>query len=70
MTTVMKQFFCGDGFKNKEHGTDLRDYFAAKAMQELLKWDLNVPVYKQSGLKWLGEYSYVIADQMMKAREK
>lgn len=54
----------------EEHtGMDLRDYFAAKAMQELLNWDLNVPVEAQSGMFWLAEYSYKIADEMMKARE-
>ena len=51
-------------------GMDLRDYFAAKAMQELLRWDLNVDVEEQQGWAWVGEYSYRIADFMMKAREK
>lgn len=48
---------------------DVRDYFAAKAMQELLRWDLAVPIEKQSGMFWLAEYSYKIADEMMKARD-
>ena len=49
-------------------GMDLRDYFAAKAMQELLRWDLNMPHSQQSGLDWLGKYSYVVADTLIKAR--
>ena len=31
-------------------GMDLRDYFAAKAMQELLRWDLNMPHSQQCGV--------------------
>jgi hypothetical protein len=56
-------------------GMDLRDYFASKAMQSLL----TVPARDLShgsvnDIYILGEYiarwSYEIADEMMKAREK
>lgn len=46
-------------------GMDLRDYFAAKAMQALIassKWEGGISSYISD--------SYKIADAMMKAREK
>jgi hypothetical protein len=53
-------------------GMDLRDYFASKAMQGLLmaqkKYD-DVDGYYQNSLS-LAIHSYLIADTMMKAREK
>ena len=49
---------------NKQLNMDLRDYFAAKAMQALI-WDIagfeNMEVSK---------HAYEIADAMMKAREQ
>ena len=45
-------------------GMDLRDYFAAKAMQGFLASDLNAPV-KEFAFK-----SYVMADAMMEARKQ
>jgi len=45
-------------------GMDLRDYFAAKAMQGFLTEDCDVI------LDSLAHSSYQIADAMMKAREK
>ena len=53
-------------------GMDLRDYFAAKAMQGLLMTQKNyddVDGYYQNSLS-LAIHSYIIADTMMKAREK
>lgn len=48
---------------NKNLNTDLRDYFAAKAMQAILSWedvvDFDVP-----------KEAYMMADAMMKAREQ
>ena len=45
-----------------EHGMDLRDYFAAKAMQALLATDnFNIPS--------LARDAYAMADGMMKERE-
>ena len=47
------------------HGMDLRDYFAAKAMQY---W-LSNPIDNRQ-IEKLCEGAYQIADAMMKAREK
>jgi len=51
---------------DNEHGMTLRDYFAAKAMQaiafEILKVTMDADL--------LASKSYVIADAMMKARDK
>lgn len=45
------------------HGMDLRDYFAAKAMQALLEFD------KDDDEAWVVERAYEYADAMMKARQ-
>ena len=47
----------------KDPGMDLRDYFAAKAMQAMLSLD-NVNDY------YVAKEAYMIADEMMKVREK
>lgn len=49
-----------------EHGMDLRDYFAAKAMQS------TVLDYMNLGAEYevIARESYRIADAMMEAREK
>ena len=44
-------------------GMTLRDYFAAKAMQGLLSSDVYAPVEK------FAKQAYVMADEMLKARE-
>jgi hypothetical protein len=57
----------GDGVSYRailEQGMDLRDYFAAKAMQGFLTEDCDVI------LDSLAHDSYRVADEMMKAREK
>lgn len=58
----------GDGFRT-DYGMDLRDYFAAKAIQAFMSWDLNAPLDKQKGVDWAAEYAYKVADAMMRARE-
>jgi hypothetical protein len=50
-------------------GMDLRDYFAAKAMQAIItKCD-----EKSSEIEhidsWVGDYAYTVADAMMEARK-
>jgi hypothetical protein len=55
-----------DGFEN--YGMDLRDYFAAKAMQAIItRCD-----EKSSEIEhidtWIGNYAYTVADAMMEAR--
>ena len=48
-------------------GMDLRDYFAAKAMQAFLP---NAVCKTASDVKAICEDSYVLADAMMEARKK
>ena len=51
-------------------GMDLRDYFAAKAMQGLLSNPkLQEQILKQ-GQDWIVESSYAWANSMMQVREK
>ena len=52
--------------KGIQEGMDLRDYFAAKAMQSLL---LMQKRYEDNSIS-LAIHSYMIADAMMKAREQ
>jgi hypothetical protein len=57
--------------RNEEEGMDLRDYFAAKAMQGMLAnkgviYNKNADENDKSG----AERAYKIADAMMKAREE
>ena len=55
----------GDWSQIKDKGMTLRDYFAAKAMQGMLS--------ENSGIRYptdeLVDFSYKVADAMMKARE-
>ncbi len=69
----------GDGVSYRailEQGMDLRDYFAAKAMQGLLthKWlylyDKAETMSLESAEDYVVETSYFVADLMMKARKK
>ena len=53
-----------DGYIYFDQGMDLRDYFAAKAMQGFLTEDCDVI------LDSLAHESYKVADAMMRAREK
>lgn len=58
----MKAFPVGNSERVWEEGMDLRDYFAAKAMQKI--------TWKKGEEAEAAEDCYVIADAMMKAREK
>ena len=57
-----------------EKGMDLRDYFAAKAMQGIFDSKIIMEVCQMTGDKELPELvatmAYNMADEMMKAREK
>lgn len=59
-----------------EDGMDLRDYFAAKAMQSLLTHDLAYLYDKAEQIsldtaeEYVVETAFHIADEMMKARNK
>ena len=61
----MKAFPVSDSERVWDEGMDLRDYFAAKAMQY---W-LSNPIDNRQ-IEKLCEGAYQIADAMMKAREK
>ena len=51
-------------------GMDLRDYFAAKAMQGLLSNPSMIDSIEPTSADWISERSYEIADQMMEARNE
>ena len=56
-----------------EYGMTLRDYFAAKAMQGLLAANpetTNKLIVATKGSGSVSELAYVVADAMLKAREK
>ena len=50
-------------------GIDLRDYFAAKAMQAIIGKSDDVSINIVEVDNWIGDYAYVVANAMMKARE-
>jgi hypothetical protein len=59
-----------DSWGDPNAGMDLRDYFAAKAMQAIItRCD-----EKSSEIEhidtWIGSYAYVVADAMMKTRKE
>ena len=58
---------------HKEEGMELRDYFAAKAMQGLLaNPKLQEEILKHGGARsgWIEDSAYSFADAMMKARDR
>ena len=50
-------------------GMDLRDYFAAKAMQAIIGKSDDASLNIDEIDNWIGSYAYVVADAMMEARE-
>lgn len=61
----MKAFPTG----NAEQGMELRDYFAAKAMQGLLaNPSLHAEILKM-GQSWIYDSAYAIADKMIEVRK-
>ena len=55
-------------------GMELRDYFAAKAMQGMATWDIKTmdklaTDFGEEPLDYLARNAFAIADAMMKARE-
>ena len=59
-----------DGFPNCSEGMTLRDYFAAKAMQGYLS---NPELLKKESIEdmtVLSEKSFLVANEMLKQREK
>ena len=51
-------------------GMELRDYFAAKAMQGICAGRDEAGTLVSHGYEWIASESYKIADAMMKAREQ
>ena len=54
-------------------GMDLRDYFAAKAMQDFIRIsrdNYNHGNPTEGGFSWVSEMAYKQADAMIKAREE
>ena len=66
--------FPASGHPGKQHlsqeGMALRDYFAAKAMQGLLSNDQCKPFGMSASETDIAERSYLMADEMLRAREK
>ena len=51
-------------------GMDLRDYFAAKAMQAIItRCDEKSSEFEHID-SWIGDYAYLVADAMMEARNE
>ena len=56
---------------SEEEGMDLRDYFAAKAMQGFFSVYADIKVDKgYTRKRFIAENAYVMADAMMEARKK
>jgi hypothetical protein len=53
----------------KSDGMDLRDYFAAKAMQAIIGKSDDLSLNIDEIDNWIGSYAYVVADAMMEARD-
>ena len=51
-------------------GMDLRDYFAAKAMQAIIGKSDDASLNIDEVDNWIGSYAYVVADAMMEARDR
>lgn len=59
-----------DGYRAYAHeeGMDLRDYFAAKAMQAIINNSDKKSISIEEIDLWVGNYAYTVADAMMEAR--
>ena len=68
----MKAFptYHGGYSKVETEGMDLRDYFAAKAMQGICAGRDEAGTLVHHGYEWIASESYKIAAAMMKAREE
>ncbi len=50
-------------------GMELRDYFAAKAMQAIISNADQEDISIDEVVSWVGAYAYEVADSMLKARK-
>jgi len=53
---------------NEALGMDLRDYFAAKAMQAILSNPAMIDKADTQSIEWVVDTAQQVADQMMEAR--
>ena len=58
-----------NGHITTQDGMDLRDYFAAKAMQAIIGKSDDASLNIDEIDNWIGSYAYVVADAMMEARD-
>ena len=66
----MKAFPASSKYNDEYNGMDLRDYFAAKALQSIITdGKLGDRLKHDDYIKKVSEMSYEYADSMMKARE-
>ena len=72
---VYKDQYSGE--QKIEHGMDLRDYFAAKAMQSILRGYDAVTSFEEDEVNdpegmpsLIAKDAYIMADEMLKAREQ
>jgi hypothetical protein len=62
--------FPNEGYKSDIFdGMDLRDYFAAKAMQAIISTSDKQSIGIGEVDNWVGDYAYGVANSMMEARE-
>lgn len=54
----------------QEEGMTLRDYFAAKAMQGILSNPGQLDNVNDDAANWVTRDAYLVADAMLKARDK
>jgi len=52
-----------------DSGMDLRDYFAAKAMQAYIQNSDERSISLEEVGGWIGEFAYTVADAMMEVRK-
>jgi hypothetical protein len=57
-----------EGYQIDHQGMDLRDYFAAKAMQAIITRCDEKSSEIEHIDSWIGSYAYIVADAMMGAR--
>jgi hypothetical protein len=55
---------------DENNGMDLRDYFAAKAMQAIITRCDDKSSEIEHVDSWIGDYAYVVADAMMQTRKE
>lgn len=65
----MKAYPYNPQFNPEHNGMDLRDYFAAKAMQAYIQNSEERDISLEEVGGWIGSFAYTVADAMMEARK-